>query len=184
LSFAFGVFNLVAAQAVAELLSFGGTVVRALPITVLLALAAGCATSGHRPEASGQSAPTAHVTIFQSGTQNFYLKGDYGIVMQRDGGSGPDRRLRYELFSRDRGRLIMTESKTDFLSELDRLPQKERVDFYDTCTISLCLGSPDAQSVLTHCDRRGIAGNYYIMCTDIGTVGGKRTWKWKDRAEQ
>jgi hypothetical protein len=98
------------------------------------------------------------------------LKGSHGLVMQSKSGQ-----LQCQLFGRD-GSTVSTVSVPEFLRALDQLPAGTVVDFYDTCTVSLCQNSPSAQEVLRHCRDRGIAGATYIMCTDVGITRRAGPW--------
>ncbi len=111
----------------------------------------------------------------------FHLRGAYGIVLRHYPTSAARSGVTYELFSEQSGRVLATQDQFEFRRALEGLPASSEVDFYDTCTFSL--SSENEKSTLRFCDEIGIAGHYYVMCTDFGGIGKPRPWRWKKEAE-
>ena len=151
-----------------------------------LALVAGCGTS---KQAGGPTptAPKNKVVVFRYGdpenaaAMRFHLKGPYGIVLRHYSTSAAPSGVTYELFSEQNGRVLATQDQFEFKRALEGLPASAKVDFYDTCTVSL--SSETEKNVLQYCDEIGIAGVRYVMCTDLGSIGKPRPWRWKREAE-
>ena len=151
-----------------------------------LGFLAGCGTPKQAGPIPGQS--QARVVVFSykdpmaSAPMSFRLKGAFGIVLRHDLASVPPSSVTYELFSEQSGRLLSTQDRLELRKALEALPASAKVDFYDTCTVSL--SSEEEKSVLRWCDELRIAGVYYVMCTDFGSIGKSRPWRWMREAQQ
>jgi len=151
-------------------------------ILLALSLVMGCTTPRQDTVAQSRS----KVLLFSypgfrdEGPMRFYLKGAYGIVIGHGSFSAYDPAPTFELFSERGGRILVTQDQSEFERALERLPRSAKVDFYDTCTVSL--SSAKEKDVLRRCDELGIAGACYVMCTDFGSAGKPRPWQWKRNA--
>lgn len=111
----------------------------------------------------------------------FRLRGDYGILIRYIWDENPPFTL-YELFNKEHGRVLATQNVLEFKSALKQLPSSAKVDFYDTCVSSS--SRFEDKEVLRFCDELGLAGGFYVMCTDMGSTGKIRPWRWNRTAEQ
>ncbi len=157
----------------------------AVTILLGLALVAGCTA----PKEAGAPALTTSenkIVVFShkdpedATAMKFHLRGAYGIVLRHYPTSAARSGVTYELFSEQSGRVLATQDQFEFRRALEGLPASSEVDFYDTCTFSL--SSENEKSTLRFCDEIGIAGHYYVMCTDFGSIGKPRPWRWKKEA--
>jgi hypothetical protein len=154
-------------------------------ILAAIALMIGCRMSdGMTPVPSHSNSGVvvySYKDMEDSHPTRFYLKGAYGIVLRyyRDGASPS--KVTYELFSESDGRVLVTQDQSEFRQALQRLPRSATVDFYDTCTVSL--SSKSDKGVLSYCDELGLAGAYYVMCTDFGSVSEPQPWRWGRESE-
>jgi hypothetical protein len=155
---------------------------------LILLLLAGCRTPHQGGLSQGDpNTKDQPVVVFTyedpelSAPMKFYLKGTCGIVLRHDPSAGSPSLVSYELFAQQGGRLLATQDELEFKRALRSLPASAKVDFYDTCTVSL--SSKEEKEVLRYCDEVGIAGVCYVMCTDFHGIGKPRPWRWARRAE-